>query len=103
MLRAEVQDARRTRLAAVLGIVGFVDVPIIRWSVEKWRTLHPKPVVIQEGGSTGLSPAMMFTFLLCLGAFLLLFFFIMRERIHLARLRHEIDALRYRMNEFSSP
>lgn len=103
MLRAEAQDARRTRLAAVLGIVGFVDVPLIRWSVEKWRTLHPKPVVIQEGGSTGLSPAMMLTFLLCLGAFLLLFFFIMRERIHLARIRQEIDALRYRMNEFSSP
>ena len=99
MLRAEVQDARRTRFAAVLGIVGFVDVPIIRWSVEKWRTLHPQPVVIQEGGGTGLSPAMLLTFSLCLGAFVLLFFLILRERMHLALIRHEIEALRYKMNE----
>jgi heme exporter protein C len=99
MLRAEVQDARRTRFAAILGIVGFIDVPIIRWSVEKWRTLHPQPVVIQEGGGTGLSAAMLLTFCLCLSAFMLLFFLILRERMHLARMRHELEALRYAINE----
>lgn len=98
MLRADAHDPRRARMAAVLGIIGFVDVPIIRWSVEKWRTLHPKPVVIQEGGATGLPPSMMLTFLVCLVAFCLLFFFLMRERASLAQSRYELEALRHEVD-----
>jgi heme exporter protein C len=94
MLRADVPDAKRTRVAAILGIVGFVDVPLIRWSVEKWRTLHPKPVIVQEGGGTGLPPSMMLTFLISLGACVLLCFFLIRERVALAQSRHALDALR---------
>ena len=94
MLRADSSDTNRTRFAAVIGIIGFVDVPLIRWTVTKWRTLHPKPVVLQEGGSTGLPPSMMFAFLVSLTACLLLYFFLMRERVALAQRRHEIDTLR---------
>ena len=94
MLRVDVHDANRARFAAVLGIIGFVDVPIIRWSVEKWRTLHPKPVVIQEGGTSGLPPSMMLTFLLTLTAFWLLFFWLLRERVALAQVRVEVEHLR---------
>lgn len=99
MLRADAHDPRRARMAAVLGIIGFVDVPIIRWSVEKWRTLHPKPVVIQEGGSTGLPPSMMLAFFVCLAAFLLLFFFLIRERASLAQSQHELEALRHEIDQ----
>jgi heme exporter protein C len=94
ILRADAYDEKRTRLAAILGIIGFIDVPIIRWSVEKWRTLHPKPVIIQEGGTTGLPPSMLFTFLLCLAAFVLLFFWLLRERVSLAQSRHDLELLR---------
>ncbi len=38
------------RLAAVVGIVGFVDVPIVYFSVQWWRTLHPGPVLAAPGG-----------------------------------------------------
>jgi heme exporter protein C len=95
MLRADAYDERRTRFAAVVGIIGFVDVPIIRWSVEKWRTIHPKPVVLQEGGSTGLPPSMLFTFFICIAAFILLFFYLLRERVALAQSRHDLDMLRH--------
>lgn len=95
MLRADTYDERRTRFAAVLGIIGFIDVPLIRWSVEKWRTIHPKPVVIQEGGATGLPPSMLFTFLICLVAFVLLFSYLLRERVSLVRSRHDLERLRH--------
>ena len=98
MLRAAAYDQKRARFAAVLGIIGFVNVPIIRWSVEKWRTLHPKPVVIQEGGTTGLPPTMMLTFLICLAAFCLLFFLLLRERVALAQSQHELGALRHEID-----
>src|SRR5262249_40356264 len=99
MLRVETYDLKRARFAAILGIIGFVDVPLIRWSVEKWRTLHPKPVLIQEGGTTGLTSAMLLTFLVCLGAFLLLFFYLLRERISIAQSRHTLEVLRHEIDE----
>jgi len=99
MLRLEAYDPKRARFAAILGIVGFADVPLIRWSVEKWRTLHPKPVLIQEGGTTGLTPAMLLTFLVCLVAFLLLFFYLLRERVSIAQSRHTLTVLRHKIDE----
>src|SRR5215813_274080 len=99
MLRIDIHDPKRARFAAILGIIGFVDVLLIRWSVEKWRTLHPKPVLIQEGGTTGLTSAMLLTFLVCLGAFLLLFFYLLRERISIAQSRHALEVLRHEIDE----
>jgi heme exporter protein C len=99
MLRIEAYDPKRARFAAILGIVGFADVPLIRWSVEKWRTLHPKPVLMQEGGTTGLTPAMLLTFLVCLVAFLLLFFYLLRERVSIAQSRHALTVLRHKIDE----
>ena len=36
--------------AAVLGIVGFIDVPIVYFAVEWWRAVHPESVVGPAGG-----------------------------------------------------
>jgi heme exporter protein C len=95
MLRADAHDPRRARFGAILGIIGFIDVPFIRWTVEKWSVMHPAPVIVQEGRTTGLPPSMMLTFLVCLVAFLLLFFYLVRERVSLARSRHELEVLRH--------
>jgi hypothetical protein len=62
--------------------------------VEKWRTLHPKPVLIQEGGTTGLPAAMLWIFIVCLGAFLLLFFYLLRERTSIAQSQRSLEILR---------
>ena len=48
------------RLAAVVGIVGFIDVPIVYFSVQWWRTLHPGPVILAAGGPQ-LPPEMLVT------------------------------------------
>ena len=47
------------RLAAVIGIFGFVDVPIVHFSVTWWQTIHPGPVIINDA----LPPEMLATFL----------------------------------------
>lgn len=50
MLRTLVEDPEREgRYAAVLAIVGFIDLPIIHFSVEWWRTLH-QPLSISTRG-----------------------------------------------------
>ena len=99
MLRIDAHDPKRARFAAILGIVGYVDVPLILWSVEKWRTLHPKPVLIQEGGTTGLPFTMLLTFMVCLVAFILLFFYLLRERVSIIQSRHTLEVLRHHVEE----
>lgn len=47
------------RFAAVVGIFGFVDVPVVYFSVTWWSTLHPGPVIVNDA----LPPAMLAAFL----------------------------------------
>jgi heme exporter protein C len=59
------------RLAAVVGIVGFADVPIVYFSVQWWRTLHPGPVLVTANGPQ-LPPEMLWTMVVTSLAVLLL-------------------------------
>jgi heme exporter protein C len=62
------------RFAAVLGIVGFLDIPLIHLSVVWWRSMHPLPVVVRpEGFGSGLHPAMLQALLVNVAAFTLLY------------------------------
>ena len=93
MLRSSLgRTVRAARYGAVLGIVGFIDVPIVHMSVTWWRTLHPQPTIANPAGPT-LPADMLAAFFLCLVTFTLLFVFLLRERMAVERLRHEIDAL----------
>ena len=47
------------RIGAVVGIFGFVDVPVVHFSVTWWRTQHPGPIVVRDA----LPPEMLATFL----------------------------------------
>jgi heme exporter protein C len=82
------------RLAAVVGIVGFVNVPIVHFSVYWWRTLHPSgPAVANaEGGSTLGAPELV-AFFAALVAFTLLFSWLLAVRIRLGRARDRVDEL----------
>jgi heme exporter protein C len=60
---------RAMRLAAVVGIVGFIDVPIVYFSVQWWRTLHPG-YVLQAPGGPALPVEMLYTFVITLVAVL---------------------------------
>jgi heme exporter protein C len=82
------------RFAAIVAIVGALDIPIIYKSVEWWRGLHPKVLKVSGGG--GLDPAMMRSLLICTGAFLLLFAALFVERLRLGRLAEEVTDLEER-------
>jgi heme exporter protein C len=99
MLRSSVADeGKAARYAAVLGIVGFLDVPIIHQSVVWWRTLHPESVVLAAGGPA-MPPSMLLTLGVALAAFTLLYAFLLRVRVSVERLRTEVRALRRRALE----
>ncbi len=92
LLRKSAENPEQAaRWAAVLGIVGALDLPIIYKSVEWWRGLHPK--VLKMSGGQGLDPAMGKAFGLCLFTFLLLFLALLLKRCRLGLLEEEVASL----------
>ncbi|MEJ2720428.1 MAG: cytochrome c biogenesis protein CcsA [bacterium] len=101
MLRHYMVDPeRRATFAAILGVVGFIDVPLVYFSIRWWRTQHPQPVMAGGEGS-GIEGSMLATLLVCLATFTLLFFTLLRHRVRLQELRDEIDGLHDRIENRS--
>jgi heme exporter protein C len=86
-----VEDASRAaRAVAILTLVGAVDLPIIKFSVDWWNTLHQGASVFRLGGST-IHPMILVPLLLMAAAFTLLF-----GTLLLAAMRNEILRRRVR-------
>jgi len=94
MLRALVDDpSRGATFSAVLGIIGFLDVPIIHMSVVWWRTLHQPASVLRPGPST-VAPDMQVALYTNLAAFVLLYAYFLVKRVRLEEARWELSRLR---------
>ena len=74
------------RFAAVVGIVGALDIPLIHVSVQFFRSLHPEPVVMRPDGPS-LPGDMLTTLFVGLGALTVLFFSIFLFRYGLEAMR----------------
>jgi heme exporter protein C len=94
MLRSTVDDeARAARYAAVIGIVGAVDIPIIHQSVVWWRSLHPESVVLASGGPA-MPTSMLVALSVALLAFTVLYVVLVTFRTRLELARRELRAVR---------
>ncbi len=76
---------RRARWSAVIGIVGFVDVPIVHLSVVWWRSLHQGPTVVRLGGPE-IHGTMLAALLVGVAAFTLAYAYLMTLRLRVGRL-----------------
>ncbi|MYZ49313.1 heme ABC transporter permease [Propylenella binzhouense] len=88
--RAFEEPARAGRIVAVLILVGFVNIPIIKFSVDWWNTLHQPASVLRMGGPS-IDPSMLLPLLVMAVGFTLLF-----VALHLAAMRAEIFRRRLR-------
>ncbi|GAA0595677.1 heme ABC transporter permease [Paenochrobactrum glaciei] len=82
--RAIDDPSKSARAAAVLILIGFINIPIIKFSVDWWNTLHQPASVIRMGGST-IDPSMLYPLLVMAAGFTTLFF-----TLHLMAMRNEI-------------
>jgi heme exporter protein C len=82
--------ARAARVAAVLTLVGLINIPVIKFSVDWWNTLHQGASVLRLGGST-IHGSILIPLLIMVAAFTLLF-----VTLHLAAMRNEILRRRLR-------
>jgi len=81
---------RGSRAAAVLTLVGAINLPIIKFSVDWWNTLH-QPASIMRTGGTAIAPSILYPLLVMALGFTLLFF-----ALHFAAMRNEILRRRVR-------
>ncbi len=92
MIRSYASNQQQAaRYSAVVGIVGFVDVPIVYYSVVWWRSIHPSAVVGPFAQANALEPIMLWILLFSMVTFLLLFAYLVAER---TALRNSEDRLR---------
>lgn len=92
MLRRAVEEpAQRAKFSAVFSIFAFIDVPIVWFSIQWWRTQHPQPVF---RGAGSMDPAMYKMMFANWVPLLLLFVVLSVVRMRQERARGEIDALR---------
>ncbi|MDE2059212.1 MAG: cytochrome c biogenesis protein CcsA [candidate division NC10 bacterium] len=93
MLRALVDDPLRgATFCAVLGIIGFLDVPIIHMSVVWWRTLH-QPASILRPGPSMVAMDMQVALYSNVVAFGLLYVYLLIKRLQIEGAREELFRL----------
>ena len=78
------EPSRAGRAAAILTLVGAINIPIIKWSVDWWNTLHQPASVVKLGGPA-IHPTILVPLMTMAVAFLLLVI-----TLHVAAMRNEI-------------
>ena len=86
LLRGMVDDPERAaRYAAVLGIIGALNIPIVHFSVLWWRTLH-QPSTLLGPGPAPIAPPMLVAWLVNQIAFTLLYAYFVTKSVGIRRL-----------------
>ena len=89
--RAIDDPGRAAKAAAILTLVGAVDLPIIKFSVDWWNTLH-QPASVMKLGGPSIHPAILTPLLWMAVSFLLLFILLVLLRTETEIDRRRLDA-----------
>ena len=86
-LRSCAEDGEKSaRWSAIVGVIGFANVPIVYMSVTWWRTLHQPP-----SSPRSVDPDILWTLMLNLAAFTLVYLYLMVRRVRYAKLEGELE------------
>ena len=76
---------------AIAALIAFVDVPIVHFSVEWWRTLHQEATVFNPELSANIDGVMALTLWIGVIAFTILYVYLLDRRYRLASLEDELE------------
>ena len=93
-LRSAIEgEEKRARLAAVYSVIAFVTVPFLIFVVPRlYATLHPSPILPQQGERGAMDPRIRISFLAMLAGFTALFFWILSLKVRLLRFERRAAA-----------
>jgi heme exporter protein C len=86
------EPGRAGRAAAILALIGAVNIPIIKYSVNWWNTLHQPASVIRADGPT-IAPSLLWPLLIMALAFMILFVVLHLKAMRAEILRRRCDAM----------
>jgi heme exporter protein C len=89
---------RGARAGAILALVGAVNLPIIKFSVDWWNTLHQPASVFRIGGPT-IAASMLWPLLLMAVGFTLFFVTLLLLRMRSALMAAKLRAIRLQLSE----
>ena len=92
LVRAFDDPTRGYRAGAILALVGAVNLPIIKFSVDWWNTLH-QPASIGLTGAPSMAPAMLWPLLIAALGYTLVFATIVTVRLRAAVMERRIRGL----------
>jgi len=95
MVRSFTDDeARGATFSAVIGIIGFIDIPIIALATTLWRGMHPGGIIF----TGGLAPAMLLTLIISLITFTSFYFLLLMQQISLKNSENRLKKLQQYLN-----
>jgi heme exporter protein C len=94
-LSSGAEDERSKTASAWLCMIGSINLPIIRYSVEWWHTLHQPASLVRDGGMA-IDPSMRAPLFLMIAAFVSLFIALLLKRTETALLRQKLRRLQIR-------
>jgi heme exporter protein C len=90
--RATLDPQVRAKRAAIAGLIAFVDVPIVHWSVRWWNTLHQEATVARTDLNPTIDGMMLFTLFVGVVVFTLAFAWMAVHRYRIAYLEDAEEA-----------
>ena len=87
-------STRGDRSSAILALVGAVNLPVIKFSVDWWNTLH-QPASVTRIGAPAIHESMLVPLLLMAAGFMCLFVTLLLIRVRAALLARRLRALRH--------
>jgi len=92
LVRAFDDPQRGYRAGSILALVGVVNLPIIKYSVDWWNTLH-QPATITLTGAPAMAPSLLWPLLVCAIGFTFVFAAIVVARVRAAVMERRIRGL----------
>ncbi|MDA0352271.1 MAG: cytochrome C assembly protein [Chloroflexi bacterium] len=89
-------DEQAARYSAIFAVIGFIDIPIIHFSVDWWRTLHPQRIVFDSRPS--MPGEMLFVLFLGFIAITFLMLWLVALRSEAEQLGQRTDRMRARLD-----
>lgn len=89
---AQEENERSKKTGALLAVIGFINIPIIKFSVEWWSTLHQPASILRMDGPT-IDHSMLWPLLLCIAGFSFFYITLLLLRMKTLLLEKKIQRL----------
>ncbi|WP_366923592.1 cytochrome c biogenesis protein [Metallumcola ferriviriculae] len=93
---SSLEGEKKATMAAVFGIIGFLDVPIVFFAIKWWGSRY-HPVVLEGAGGGGLAPTMLQALIVSVIAFTFLYFYLLQKGIYVEHTAEKVKKIKEKL------